>query len=148
MQPFRPQVFLFRMLAAIFFGKGCYWLIRFYACSHPIIGAETRVLLSERCPRLGQRAENVFEIAIATSLSLLAGGTQLTLRSSSSDDPDGSLALRLPQPPLPPSPALSSESSLPQVQVKAPVSALESELVQESESALDRDPNTPRNAQP
>ena len=152
MKPFRPEVFLFRMLAGIFIWEALLLGYSFWACAHPMTKLASSVLLSERCPRLGQRAENIFEIAIATTLSLLAGGNQLKLRSSSSDDPDGSLASRLPQLPQPPSPALFSESSLPQVQEKAPESALESEraLVQESESesALDRDPNTPRNAQP
>ena len=109
MKPFRPQVFLFRMLAAIFLWEGVLLAYSFYACSHPMIGAETQVLL-ERCPRLGQRAENIFEIAIATTLSLLAGGTQLSLKKISSDDLDESLALSLPSPPQPPSPEGSAQS--------------------------------------
>ena len=84
MKPFRPQVFLFRLLAAIFLWEGILLAFSFWACSKPAIteGDEPIVaLLSDRCPRLGQRAENVFEIAIATTLSLLAGGTQLTFKA-------------------------------------------------------------------
>ena len=44
-------------------------------------------LLSERCPRLGQRAENIFEIAIATTLSLLAGSTVISQKKPSGSDP-------------------------------------------------------------
>ena len=123
MKPFRPQIFLFRLLAAIFLWEGLLLVYSFYACSHPMLGVETRVLLSERCPRLGQRAENVFEIAIATTLSLLAGGTQLSRwnQSSSSDDPDA-LASPLPQRSRPLSPEESSQAQgLQQVQEGLPV---------------------------
>ena len=104
-KPFRPQVFLFRLLAAIFLWEGILLAFSFVKCSEPKAGESIGVLLSDRCPRLGQRAENVFEIAIATTLSLLAGGTQINLKpkKTSSDDRDAS-ALRLPQPPSPPSP--------------------------------------------
>ena len=103
MRPFRPQVFLFRLLAGIFLWEAMLLGYSFWACAHPNTKLASSVLLTERCPRLGQRAENIFEIAIATTLSLLAGGTQLNLRPSSSDAPDAlaSQRLPLPSPPLP-----------------------------------------------
>ena len=127
MKPFRPQVFLFRMLAAVFMWEGLLLAYSFWACSHPTLGAETRVLQSERCPRLGQRAENVFEIAIATTLSLLAGGNQFSLRSSASG-PDASASPRPPQP-LPSLPEGNSRQA--KARGKARGKAQESAQVQE-----------------
>ena len=71
LRPFRPQLFLFRMLAAIFAIEAGLLTYSFIACSQ---GLPVQMALTERCPRIGQRAENIFEIAIATTLSLLAGG--------------------------------------------------------------------------
>ena len=103
MKPFRPQVFLFRLLAGIFVWEGVLLAWSFHLCATPNHKAGQTVLLTERCPRLGQRAETIFELAIATTLSLLAGGTQLNLRPSSGDGPDAlaSQHLPLPSPPLP-----------------------------------------------
>ena len=133
MKPFRPQVFLFRLLAGIFIWEGILLAWSFQMCSNPSTRQET-ILLTERCPRLGQRAETIFELAIATTLSLLAGGTQFNLRSSSSGDRDA-LALPLPQPPSPPlpeeNPHLPRGKAQASARGKAPESAQES--VPESE---------------
>ena len=112
MKPFRPQVFLFRLLAMIFLWEALLLGYSFWACAHPGNQIDKGVLLTERCPRLGQRAENIFEIAIATTLSLLAGGTQLSQWSSSSRARDGSASqpLQLQQPPLEPSASPSPRS--------------------------------------
>ena len=103
MKTFRPQVFLFRLLAAIFLWEAILLGYSFWACSHPSLRVESSKLLTERCPRLGQRAENIFEIAIATTLSLLAGGTQLSRwnQSSFSGDRDALASLPLPPSQLP-----------------------------------------------
>ena len=86
MKPFRPQVFLFRLLAAIFLWEGVLLAWSFQLCAKPSTRQET-ALLTERCPRLGQRAETIFELAIATTLSLLAGGTQFSKKETERDDP-------------------------------------------------------------
>ena len=88
MTPFRPQVFLFRMLAGIFVAEAALLAYSFVQCANPRAGMES-LLLNERCPRLGQRAENIFEIAIATTLSLLvgAGASTAIQRKPSASDP-------------------------------------------------------------
>ena len=108
MKPFRPQVFLFRMLAGIFVWEGVMLAWSFQLCATPKYMRDgVPVALTERCPRIGQRAETVFELAIATTLSLLAGGTQLNLKRPSLDDPDESSVSPRPQRPEPPSPKRS-----------------------------------------
>lgn len=79
--PFRPTVFLFRMLAGIFLVEALLLSYSFVKCSNSS-NAQPTALLAERCPRLGQRAENIFEIAIATTLSLLAGSTAINTSAS------------------------------------------------------------------
>ena len=137
MKPFRPEVFLFRLLAGIFIWEAVLLGYSFWACAHPMTKLASSVLLSERCPRLGQRAENIFEIAIATTLSLLAGGTQLSLRFSSSDRDEPLVSpppLQLQQP--------SQEKSVPE-KGKARGRGKASP----SSSALTRDPDKPRSSQ-
>ena len=60
------------MLAAIFAVEAVLLTFSFVKCAE---GLPPTVELSSRCPRIGQRAENIFEIAIATVLSLLAGSS-------------------------------------------------------------------------
>ena len=62
-RPFRQRVFLYRMLAAIFAVEATFLGFAFIRCHNP-----------EVCPRLGQRAEQLFGVAIATTLSLLGVG--------------------------------------------------------------------------
>ena len=141
MKPFRPEVFLFRMLACIFLWEGALLAFSFVKCSEPNVRTEGEpviTLLSDRCPRLGQRAENIFEIAIATTLSLLAGGTQINLKKISSDDPDDSSASQ----PLPQLQQPFQEKSVPE-KGKARGRAKASP----SPSALERDPDKPRSSQ-
>ena len=71
-KPFRPQLFLFRMLAAIFFVEAGFLGFAFYKCSQPIAG-EPVPMVNERCPKLGERSETLFGVAVATVLSLLGG---------------------------------------------------------------------------
>ena len=73
-QPFRPKVFLYRMLACIFFVEAGFLAFAFHKCSIPIPG-NVAPMVSERCPKLGERAETLFVAAVATTLSLLTGVT-------------------------------------------------------------------------
>ena len=71
--PFRPQPFLFRMLLAVFLIECGFWAFAFWKCSEPL--PENPVpLVNERCPRLGQRSQEIFQQAMAVTLSLLGGG--------------------------------------------------------------------------
>ena len=71
-QPFRPKVFLYRALVGIFIWEGVLLSFAFYKCSRPIKGEEVP-LITQRCPALGDRAQGIFSIAVATCLSLLSG---------------------------------------------------------------------------
>ena len=73
-QPFRPKVFLYRMLACIFLVEAGFLAFAFHKCSIPIPG-NVAPMVSERCPKLGERAETLFVAAVATTLSLLTGAT-------------------------------------------------------------------------
>ena len=72
MKPFRPKVFLYRMLACIFLTEALFLGFAFYKCSIPIPG-RVAPLVTERCPKLGERSETLFVAAVATTLSLLTG---------------------------------------------------------------------------
>ena len=69
---FRPQVFLFRMLACIFVVEAGFLAFAFVKCSMPIEGRPVP-MIAERCPNVGERAETLFVAAISTTLSLLGG---------------------------------------------------------------------------
>ena len=74
-RPFRSKVFLYRMLAGIFITEAMFLAFAFYKCSIPIPG-NVAPLVTERCPKLGDRAETLFVAAVATTLSLLTGATK------------------------------------------------------------------------
>ena len=78
-KPFRPQVFLFRMLAAVFFTEALFLGFAYQKCSERIPG-EPVPMVNERCPQLGARSTDLFQVAIATVLSLL-GGAATTVAS-------------------------------------------------------------------
>ena len=87
MKPFQPQLFLFRMLAAIFLAEAGFLAFAFVKCSQPIPGNPVP-LVNERCPKLGERSETLFIAAITTTLSLLTGaGFAVTQRSQTSQEP-------------------------------------------------------------
>ena len=69
---FRPQVFLFRMLACIFAVEAGFLAFGFAKCSTPLPNNEAP-MVTGRCPELGERAETLFVAAINTTLSLLGG---------------------------------------------------------------------------
>ena len=73
-RPFRSKVFLFRMLACIFFVEAGFLAFAFQKCSIRIPGQPVP-LVTERCPKLGERAETLFVAAVATTLSLLSGAS-------------------------------------------------------------------------
>lgn len=101
MKPFRPELFIMRMLAVIFAVQACFLAVMISKCPSGGDG----LYLQEDCPRLAARSHEVFQIAIATCLSLLGGAAVTNYRSkvSSLGDPDAS-ASQLPQPPSQPSP--------------------------------------------
>ena len=71
-RPFRPKIFLYRMLAGIFLVEAIFLGFAFVKCSQPIPGTPVP-MVAERCPKLGERAETLFVAAVATTLSLLTG---------------------------------------------------------------------------
>ena len=72
-RPFRPTVFLYRMLASIFIVEAGLIGFAFYKCSATIPGQPVP-LINERCPRLGERTSDLFAQSLAVCLSLLVGG--------------------------------------------------------------------------
>ena len=95
-RPFRPEVFLFRMLAGIFVVEAFFLAFAFYKCSTPIPGNPVP-MVNDRCPKLGSRSQELFGVAVATVLSLL-GGAALSNRRPASDGggPDGGKPSALP----------------------------------------------------
>lgn len=71
MKPFRPKVFLYRMLGAIFVVEALFLGFAFYRCSERRPGEPIKLV--DRCPKLGDRSETLFVAAITTTLSLLTG---------------------------------------------------------------------------
>ena len=71
-RPFRPKIFLYRMLAAIFLAEAGFLAASFYICSRPVAGTT----IQDRCPKVGSRAEALFVAAVATTLSLLTGADE------------------------------------------------------------------------
>ena len=62
-RPFRQRVFLFRLLASIFAVEAFFLAFSFVRCKD-----------AEMCPDLGTRSEQLFGVAVATTLSLLGVG--------------------------------------------------------------------------
>ena len=62
-RPFRQRVFLFRLLAAIFDVEAFFLAFSVVKCKD-----------AEMCPDLGTRSEQLFGVAVATTLSLLGVG--------------------------------------------------------------------------
>ena len=70
---FRPLPFLYRMLLGIFVVEALFLGFSFNACKDLAMNSEPPKTVQEHCPRLGERAENLFGISIATVLSLMTG---------------------------------------------------------------------------
>ena len=76
-QPFRARVFLLRMLAIIFLAEFGALLIAFNKCTDGnMTGREADQTIIERCPSIGSRSQELFAVAIATTLSLLGGSNE------------------------------------------------------------------------
>ena len=69
---FRPLVFLYRMLLGIFVAEAIFLAFSFNTCSK-LAFQQPDKSIQEHCPRLGERAENLFGVSIATCLSLMTG---------------------------------------------------------------------------
>ena len=68
-RPFRPKPFLFRLLGAVFAAEFIIIGFSIYRCAQ--IGPGEPTLLAERCPKIGDRTQEMFTLATATILSLL-----------------------------------------------------------------------------
>lgn len=73
-RPFRPKVFLFRVLVGIFITEAGFLAFAFWKCSEVIPGKAVP-MVAERCPAIGQRTQELFGVAVATTLSLLTGAS-------------------------------------------------------------------------
>ena len=127
--PFRPTPFLFRMLVLIFLMECGFLAYAFIKCSEPL-PENPAPLVNERCPQLGQRTQEIFQQAMAVTLSLLGGGAITgnlgSKKKSSSGDRDEPLALGSPKDPKKPqaqaqSPVQPPAPVQPQAQDPAPV---------------------------
>ncbi len=67
--PFRPKPFLFRLLGAIFLAEFLVIGYSIYRCGQIQPGEPTALV--ERCPKIGDRTQEMFTLATATILSLL-----------------------------------------------------------------------------
>lgn len=67
--PFRPKPFLFRLLGAVFLAEFLIIGYSIYRCGQVEPGEP--VPLVERCPKIGDRTQEMFTLATATILSLL-----------------------------------------------------------------------------
>ena len=128
--PFRPQVFLFRMLASIFIVKAALLIFSFAVCTDLALDLDPdrREEFDARCPRLGDRAADMFELAIATTLSLLAGGTFVATNRRLSLDVDRDEVL-----PWLPARVQDQAQESAQAQVQESAQAQAQELAQELE---------------
>ena len=70
---FRPLPFLYRTLLGIFVVEALFIGFSFQACMKLAMTTKPPKTVQEHCPRLGERAENLFGISIATVLSLMTG---------------------------------------------------------------------------
>ena len=69
---FRPLPFLYRTLIGIFIVEAVFLGLSFTACRDLALKNPPKTI-QEHCPRIGERAENLFGISIATVLSLMTG---------------------------------------------------------------------------
>ena len=76
-RPFRARVFLYRVLVGIFIAEAGFLAFAFWKCSL-VIPNQPVPMLAERCPNIGQRTQELFGVAIATTLSLLTGTSEST----------------------------------------------------------------------
>jgi hypothetical protein len=126
--PFRPTPFLFRMLVLIFLMECGFLAYAFIKCSEPL-PENPAPLVNERCPQLGQRTQEIFQQAMAVTLSLLGGGAITgnlgSKKKTSSGDRDEPLAKKpesqVPASVQPPATVQPPAPVQPQAQDPAPV---------------------------
>ena len=76
-RPFRAKVFLLRMLAVIFMAEFASLIMAFQKCTKLYVqGPEKEQTILERCPSIGSRSQELFAVAIATTLSLLGSSNE------------------------------------------------------------------------
>lgn len=75
---FRTEVFLYRMLLGIFIVEALFLGFSFQKCSQ--LAEVNTSTVQEQCPRLSEKSESLFGIAIATTLSLLTGQAVSSLK--------------------------------------------------------------------
>lgn len=75
---FRTEVFLYRMLLGIFIVEALFLGFSFSKCTQ--LAEKSTSTVQEQCPRLGEKSESLFGIAIATTLSLLTGQAVTNLK--------------------------------------------------------------------
>lgn len=68
---FRPLVFLYRMLVGIFVMEAFFLAFTYKGCVD--MQRRSGENIQEICPRLAERSDNLFGVAIATVLSLMTG---------------------------------------------------------------------------
>jgi hypothetical protein len=78
---FKTLPFLYRMLLGIFVVEALFLGFSFHACKDLAMHSKPAKTVQEHCPRLGERAENLFGISIATVLSLMTGQAIENFRS-------------------------------------------------------------------
>ena len=61
------------MLLGIFVVEAIFLGFSFQSCKELALNTQPPKTIQEHCPRLGERAENLFGISIATVLSLMTG---------------------------------------------------------------------------
>ena len=69
---FRPLPFLYRTLVGIFAVEALFLGFSFVSCRDLALKNPPKTI-QEHCPRIGERAENLFGISIASVLSLMTG---------------------------------------------------------------------------
>ena len=76
------------MLGTIFAVEAGFLGFAFWKCSQPIPGSPAPII-TERCPKIGERSETLFVAAVSVTLSLLTGAGVVAASQqsqSSSDD--------------------------------------------------------------
>ena len=72
MNEFRSKVFLLRSLVAVFVYQGVLIIVGYATCTQYTRERDKDALVSEVCPEITGRVENLFSVATATILSLLS----------------------------------------------------------------------------
>ena len=121
MKPFNREKFLLWLLAGLLGWQAALFTFGTVMCTR----VKAPLTVRDTCPDLGNNYSKFVQTTLGAVLGLLAGSATQR-RASSSDDPDGSLASRLPQPPSPPLPEVNPLPPQESAQESAQGSAQES----------------------